>query len=258
MDENFFEELLDDEKNYTKERSPFFKWIVGLIIFLLIVFLGYLTYLKLTEKKNEEEDKKEEVVESADKVELDCDNVCEYEVEVKGQKVTIGYAVNTEEETPVHQLKIGDTVIVNRTFSCGGPTTLSVLEDIIFISYHEGCDILGNTIHAYTKDGEEIFNYEYLDSTYNMWMDGTDFDIKGNKLYISATRVYHGPTLRLSANEEVNICEPSEWEIYNIDRNTISSGVYEIEYLGNSNFSTPKLTEKKYVKDLLDLCETED
>ena len=47
----------------------------------------------------------------------------------------------------------------------------------------------------------------------------------------------------------------TELTVYTIDENTITSGVYEIEYSGNNNFTSPILKESKTVKELLTSCE---
>lgn len=250
-DNNFYEEMVN-EKDFkeTKNLGPIF---VVLFIIIILGFGIYVTYLKLTEKPKEKEkveNVQEEVVQT---FELVCDNTCDYNLNIKGEEIKVNYTVSNDLDT--HMITINNKEIVNKTFACGGPATLKVLDDIILISYHDGCDIGGNTLFAYTKEGNELFSYEYLDNMTNMWIESTDFDVENNKIKINGTRLYHGNTLRLSNTQEVNICEQNEWPIYMIDENTITSGVYEIEYSGNNSFTSPILKESKTVKELLTSCE---
>lgn len=253
---NFYEEMIHgNDIKERKNKTPIF---IILFILMILVFGIYVTYLKLNEPKKEEEKKEEDtqVQVEVETIEFVCEDSCEYSVTVNGEKVPITYTVSTEEDF-IHKIMINNNPIVNRSFACGGPATLKVLNDIILISYHDGCDVGGNTIHAYTKDGNEIFSYEYLDSVLNMWMENTNFEVENNKIKINATRVYHGYTLRLSNSTEVDICMNDEWLSYQIDENTVTSGVYEIEYFGNNNFSEPILVQKETVGNLFLGCEIE-
>lgn len=256
--EEFYEEALNAEEVYIKEKKYNFKWLIWIIIILLLFFFGLLTFWKLTEKEKPEEEVVEDITEE-EKIDLDCDDTCNYTLDVDGSEVTLTYTKTIgKEDEEIHKLELDGTELVNRSFACGGPAVLTVLKDTILISYHDGCDITGNSIYAYTKEGKEIFHYETFDTIYNMWMSGTEFTVKGNQISIPATRVYHGPTLRLNELEEVNICENGEWELYHVDSNTVSGGSYIITYLGNNQFSDPVLEEEQYLKDIVSTCNLED
>lgn len=256
MDENNFYDEMMDEKDVKEKKNitPF------LIIFFIIIILGlalFVTYLKLTDKKEEKEEEIIKPVEEIQTIELTCDEACDYKVLIDNEEIPISYTVSKSiDDEYTHKVTIHNNTVIDKTFACGGPAILKVLKDTILISYHDGCDIGGNTLHAYNKDGLELFSYEYLDPTLNMWMENTDFEVEDNKIKVGATRVYHGPTLRLSNLQEVNLCSKEEWSTYNIDENTISSGIYEIEYLGNSQFKQPVLISKESVKEYTKNCET--
>lgn len=260
MDDKFYEEALEQEQVYTPDKKNNFKGIIWIIIILLIGIGAFIVYLKLNKKEEPKEEVKNEetVVQEVEKIDLDCEKECTYDLTINNSKVNVKYTQNKiTDDTVTHKLQIGDNIIVNQDFSCGGPAFLSVLDDMILISYHDGCDTFGNTIHAYTKDGVEVFNYEYFDNTYNMWMEGTNYSVVGKKILVPATRVYHGLTLRLNANRELNICESVEWDVYGVNLDTVASGTYEITYEGNSKFSDPVLKNSKTLEDIIDSCNGE-
>ncbi len=257
MDDKFYEEVLEQEQVYGHEKKHNFKWFIWVIIIVLFGIGSVVIYLRLNEKDAPKEavNNQQEMVQEIKKIDLDCESECTYDLTVDSSKINVKYTqIKSVDDTIMHKLQIDDNIIVNQEFACGGPAFLSVLEDIILISYHDGCDSYGNTLHAYTKEGEEIFNYEYLDNTYNMWMEGTDYSVIGKKISVPATRIYHGLTLRLNANRELNICESPEWTVYGVDLTTVASGTYEIIYEGNSKFSNPVLVNSKTLEDIIQSC----
>ena len=182
MDENNFYDEIMNEKDLKEKKSigPFF------IILLIIIILGfgvYVTYLKLTDKKEEKEEEIIKPVEEIQTIELTCDEACDYKVLIDNEEVPISYTVSKSiDDEYTHKVTIHNNTVIDKTFSCGGPAILKVLKDTILISYHDGCDIGGNTLHAYNKDGLELFSYEYLDPILNMWMENTDFEVEDNKV----------------------------------------------------------------------------
>lgn len=254
QEENFYEDMVHGRD--LKEKKFNFRIIVVLFLIAILGFGAYITYLKFQEKPEPVEESKTPEEEVMQEVEFDCDEVCEYTLQVGGEDVVVNYSVSaTETDHFLHRVSIAGSIVVNRDFACGGPTTLKVLDDILLISYHDGCDVGGNTLHAYDKTGVELFSYEYLDTTYNMWMSGTDFEIEDKKIKIAATRMYQGTTMRLNTNAEIDLCNKDEWIKYSeMNEDTITSGVYEITYYGSSSFSDPMLISSTTVKDEIKNC----
>lgn len=254
-EEQIYEELENERLFHQKKGNG--KLFFFILLFLILVGIGGYFMLKNHPKKEEKKEEKPTIVENEGyQVEFECDGKCTYDIELSSEKVTVTYEkTKNEDYTYLDKVTIGDTVVSNKNHLCGGPATLGVLEDVILISYHDGCDIGGNTIYAYTKDGSEIFHYEYLDENLHLWLDSTSYKIKNSKIVVGATRLYHGNTLRLDSKREVNLCEKTEWDFYGIDEKTIVSGTYEIEYEGKGVFKEPKLVNEKIVKSVLNICE---
>lgn len=251
MDENNFYDELINEKDFNKSRNVKTIFVILLIVFILFLG-GYLTYLKINEKPElEVKDKIEENIQSFD---LICSDNCEYKININEEIIPIVYSITNDMDNDIHQLKINNNLVINKSLNCGGLANLKVLDDVIIISYHDGCDIGGNTLNGYTKDGREIFSYEYMDSFSNMWIETTNFEVVNKKIIVNATRMYHDLTLRLTKESEVNICNKDEWPIYMIGLDTITSGIYEIEYLGNFNFGSPILKQEESIKDIINTC----
>ncbi len=254
-EEQLYEELANEHMgNHGSEN----KVVILILLLSIIAMVGAVVYMIV--QSNTKEDKPqddEQVVTEKEgyQVEFECDETCTYDLELSNGKVTVTYEkIQNEDYTYLDRVKIGDTVIHAKTSLCGGPATLGVLDDMILISYHDGCDIGGNTLHAYTRDAKEIFSYEYLDSSLNMWLQSTSYQIKGKKILIEATRLYHENTLQLRANKEVDLCKKSDWALHEIDENTIVSGTYEMQYEGNSSFKKPQLIKKETVESVLNTC----
>ena len=254
-EEQIYEELANEHMGNHGGGN---KVIIFILLLFIIAIVSVVIYMIMESKPKEnkpEEDGIVKVEEDGYQVEFECDATCTYDLELSNGPVTVTYEkVKNEDYTYLDKIKIGDTVIHSKTSLCGGPATLGVVEDIILISYHDGCDIGGNTLHAYTKDAKEIFSYEYLDSSLNMWLQSTSYQIKGKKILVDATRLYHGNTLQLNANKEVDLCKKSEWSLNGIDENTIVGGTYEIQYEGNGVFKEPQIDQKKLVESVLNTC----
>lgn len=255
-EEQLYEELANENMgNHGGEN----KAVIFILLFLIVSMVGTVVYMIIKSRPPKEDKPKEDepiVVEKEGyQVEFECDDTCTYDLELSSGKVTVTYEkVRNEDYTYLDKLKIGDTVIHSKTSLCGGPATLGVLDDIILISYHDGCDIGGNTLHAYTKEAKELFAYEYLDSSLNMWMQSTSYKIRGKKILVDATRLYHGNTIALSGTNEAPLCDKTRWPLYEIDENTVVSGTYEIEYEGNEAFKEPKLVQKQTVESVIGTC----
>ena len=254
-EEQLYEELANEHMgNHGTEN----KIVIILLLLCIIAMVGAVVYMIV--QSNPKEDRKQEdeqVVKEKEgyQVEFECDNVCTYDLELTNGKVAVTYEkVKNEDYTYLDRIKIGDTVVHAKTSLCGGPATLGVLDDIILISYHDGCDIGGNTLHAYTRDAKEIFSYEYLDSSLNMWLQSTTYQIKGKRILIDATRLYHENTLQLNANREIDLCKKSEWPLYDIDENTLVGGTYALEYEGSGIFKEPQLIQRKTIANVLNTC----
>lgn len=254
-EEQLYEELANEHMgNHGSEN----KIVIIILLLCSIAMVGAVVYMIVKSKPKENKPQEVEQAEPEKEgyqVEFECDETCTYDLELSSGKVTVTYEkVQNEDYTYLDKVKIGDKVIHAKTSLCGGPATLGVLDDIILISYHDGCDIGGNTLHAYTRDAKEIFSYEYLDSSLNMWLKSTSYQIKGKKIQVEATRLYHENTLQLNANKEVNLCKKSDWSFYDIDENTIVGGTYEMQYEGNGSFKEPQLIKKETVESVLDTC----
>lgn len=258
-EENIYEEIEKEQlmnNNYGNNKN---KTLIILVILILICIIAIIIYIMNFPKKKNIDTDTEVTTDTSNtdtyQVEFDCDDTCTYDVDLNGNTVKITYdRIQNEDYTYLDKITIGTKIVYSNTALCGGPATLSTLDDVILISYHDGCDIGGNTLYAYTKDGEEIFNYEYLSDSLNMWMSSTSYSIKDNKVIVDATRLYYNNTLRLDNIKEVNICNKDEWDLYEIDETTIVSGTYEIEYIGDNQFKTPNLISKKLLKNVLNNC----
>lgn len=253
-EENFYEDLLNNRDLKGGKGSKIF---VILLILIVLGLMGYVLYIKFFTKKEEVKNdvKKEEVIQEYS---FNCEDSCSYPVKINGEDINILYetSVTDDDDTYNHKITISDNEILNKDFSCGGPATLKVLDDMIVISFHEGCDILGNYINIYDKNGNEIMNITKFDD-YNMSIENTEFDIKDKKIIVKATRLYHGPTLRLNELEEVDVCDTLDWQNYGVNEETITNGTYEIEYLQDGIFAKAVLKEKNTLKDALNSCNNE-
>lgn len=253
-EEQIYEELANEQfMNHGGNKK-----VVILLLLILIVAIGLLIWMwSKYEPEKEKEETNEPVVTEKEgyQTQFECDDKCTYDLDLTSGKVTVTYEkIQNEDYTYLDKVIIGDTVVSSKNHLCGGPATLGVLDDVILISYHDGCDIGGNTLHAYTKEGVEIFKYEYLDTTLNMWLESTSYSIKGKKIIVESTRLYHGNTLRLDSKREVNLCEKTEWPIYEINEDTLVSGTYEIEYEGSGKFREPILTNQETVESVISSC----
>ncbi len=256
MEEEQIYEELENERLLNKKGGNR-KQFLFFLLFVILIGGGYYFFLKSNPKKEKKKENETTIHEREGyQVEFECEDKCIYDLELTNGKIAVVYEkIKNEDYTYTDKVTIGSTTVSNKSHLCGGPATLGVLEDVILISYHDGCDIGGNTIYAYTKEGSEIFHYEYLDENLHLWLDSTNYKIKNNRIIMGATRTYHGNTLRLDSKKEVNLCEKTEWDFYGIDENTIVSGTYEMEYEGNGVFKKPKLVNEKKVKNVLNTCE---
>lgn len=257
-EDNFYEDLVS--KKDLKSGGPRLSVIFMVILMIAIVGFGaYVTYLKLKEEKEVEEKPTEEPpeVEEVESIDFDCDDTCHYTIRVLEKEVKIDYTVTPgQNEEKTHHIQIGGKSIMNKKYTCGGPATLKVLEDLLLISYHDGCDTTGNTIHIYKADGTEVTSYEYMDSS--MRIESTNFDVSDNKIIVNGTRIYQGSILKLSDTKQVNICKQEEWASAQVDEDTLVSGTYEIQYMGNLTFKEPTLKNSKTLKDVYEECTIED
>lgn len=255
-EENIYEEEFIPKVNGNKKVKVF----LIILIVLIIGFGAYITYLKL----NEEKDSKETTPTPAPVVEVqnidfDCaDNTCTDTLKVANKDVKVLYEKTVQEdESVIHKVSIDDHVILNENLSCGGPSSLKVLDDTLVLSYHSGCDINGNIITAYSIEGVELFKYEYLDPlTKLMRVDGTTFEVKDKKISIKGTRLTHGPAIEVT-NGIVDLCEQTNWAANNIDLTTVLSATYEIAYQGNLAYEQPIVVSSETAQDKQILCDVD-
>ena len=241
-EEQIYEELENERLFNQKNRNG--KSFFFVLLFIILFGVGCYFFLKNNlDKEKKREEMNQPIIKEQEgyQTQFECEDKCTYDLELTNGKIAVTYEkIKNEDYTYTDKVTIGSTVISNKSHLCGGPATLGVLEDIILISYHDGCDIGGNTLYAYT---------------FNLWLANTNYKIKDNKIIVDATRLYHGNTLKLDTEKEVNLCEETEWSLYNIHEDTLVIGTYEIEYEGKGTFKEPKLINEKKVKDVLNICE---
>ncbi len=247
-DENFFDENID--KKDLNGNNKIVKIIIFIIIIGVLLFGFYLTYLKLNEEKKEgvKEEEKDVIVEG---IYTECSDECVYHLNLSDGVKNLKYVIENEVS---HKLYLEDKLLIELNMSCGGFDLLTVLDDIFIISYNTECKSTTNNIIIFNSKGDILKNYNYVDNTYNMWIENTEYKVINNSIVFNATRLYKEHTLRLSKNQEVNLCENDEFSLYGINNTTPLSGVYTIDYLGNNNFSELKFNSNKLVSDDVLTC----
>jgi hypothetical protein len=233
MEDNFYEDML--ENSDFKGNFKYTKVLIIILILLIIGFALYVTYLKLTLKKEEVETTNLES-KIGEEIEFICADTCEYTFQVKGVDVTLSYLVSGD-NLEHHKVMMNDTVILDDDFACGGPATLKVYDDIIVISYHNGCSTGGNYLSIYDTSGKLLGNYEEFSDINNMWMESTDFTLSEDGISLKLTGLYKEHILRLSKLKEVNLCNLDEWELYDVTYDTPTKVEYHIAY-ENGAFQT--------------------
>ena len=106
-------------------------------------------------------------------------------------------------------------------------------------------------------------NYYYNDEFDNMVLstkNNIDYLIKDNKIIINGTKIHHGPSIINQKEDDWHLieilkCNKEDCENasdYCVDSNLLNEyvyGEYEIEYLGNHNFSEIKNISKTKLMD---------
>lgn len=133
--------------------------------------------------------------------------------------------------------------------------------DDVIVFFIGGSNIRTGKIYAYSKNGEKILEVQSLDKKYISMVLESLISVEKNVIKIEGTRLTHGPCLILDNPEEnidfcdgtygITICESNNYEKY---KNEVVKGTYEIEYLGNNQFSEIKNTGYSTYQEVYGLC----
>ncbi len=240
------------EKNNTK-------FVIAIVILSLIV-VALFTYVicdkVIFNKSNdiEENNQKELDKESEDKndkiydtVSLDfstCDfssnNICTKE----SGKFNISIVENDVDGMSTYTIKINNKEALSDVLYYSNK--FDILDDNVVVFDTTLTDVRSTTLYAYDDNGNQILNVKSLDTDYpTMVLDEIEYSInhkiENNKIIVNGTRLSNGSSLVVDDNSEnIDTCANKE-KYYN----EVVEGTYEIEYIGDKEFSKIKNTSYK-------------
>ena len=241
--------------------------IITILIILIIGFAGMMCYhVFVVEDKEEVKQEKNKATENmtVKKIDLIKDGENEGEVIVKIDDKDVNIKIKDDfntEETHLYIAGRKTSIALNRTQSYG---EAFIMNDIIIFPVYSS-DIYGDSLYIFDDEGTQL---KKITEAEGMGILSTDngpygtFNFNNNKITFTASRIGHFSQVFYNNIEDAYVCKnPDEnSKVNNINKipaDTIVEAKYEIEYLGNKQFSNIKMvsgTEKTLKQAKIEYC----